>query len=605
MSRSSRVRAFSVLMALLTLMTCGSARAAGETTGTVPVGDAVYGVAAEASGSAIAVGAIGSRMLITRVSSGGAVDPTFTPPSATGIARAVAVQPDGRIVVAGEDAGEMVVRRYLSTGALDRDFGSAGTVTFAARVARSVAVGPCGDIVIGGSATGSDGFERLALAKLRSTGALDTAFGPGGLRILDSYGRNSQANGVAQQADGKVVFAGQQSPGLQVVGGFVGRVNADGSPDQSFAGGTYYSDFQDASGRYSANTILNSVAIDDAGRVVAVGADVRSEGSLAVFTRLTPAGRLDTSFGQGGLLRTSSSSQGSTEPLGARGLTLLTNGRILASGTFKDSGVRSVVLWAVTSSGSLDTAVGDGGLVKTTPGTSGGDGFSLGVTPAGGIFSGGQTSEPVKATTGFVTRYAPLGTPITIGCPAPAPPPTPTPTTPTSTTPTPTPTPTPTSTTPAPAPDPVPPTPPVATPPVTTPTSPPTSPPAPPPAVARRLTAATLGQTTLAGKQGTVLTYRLSRSATVYLTLERQATGRRGAGGSCEVPRSTNRGGTRCLRYSRLSGSKRLTGRPGVNTVKVPSGISRAPLAAGRYRLRVRVVLGNTRLLGFRVTAAR
>ncbi len=133
----------------------------------------------------------------------------------------------------------------------------------------------------------------------------------------------------------------------------IGRVDADGNSDQGFGqGGTYYYD-----GQGSANSIITAVAVDALGRVLGGGADVRNSGSLAVFLRLNPNGTLDGGFGAGGVVRPASSSAGNAEPLGARGLSVLNSGRILGAGATQDSGERSVTLWALTSSGSLDNSV--------------------------------------------------------------------------------------------------------------------------------------------------------------------------------------------------------------------------------------------------------
>ncbi len=85
-------------------------------------------------------------MLVERINTDGSLGTVFAP--STGVARGVAVQPDGKVLVAGSDNGA-VVRRFLANGTLDTSFGSSGTLRFPARMANAIAVGPCGDIVVG------------------------------------------------------------------------------------------------------------------------------------------------------------------------------------------------------------------------------------------------------------------------------------------------------------------------------------------------------------------------------------------------------------------------------------------------------------------------
>src|SRR4051812_47278133 len=123
---------------------------------------------------------------------------TLTSPD-TFVARAVAVQPDGRIVVAGYscDTGtcgptgnsSFRLLRYAADGGLDTGFGSGGVVTTALGAGRSqafdVVVRPDGRIVAGGvaSADASDPGS-FALAAYRPDGRLDPGFGAGGRAIL-------------------------------------------------------------------------------------------------------------------------------------------------------------------------------------------------------------------------------------------------------------------------------------------------------------------------------------------------------------------------------------------------------------------------------------
>jgi len=145
---------------------------------------------------------------------------------------AVAVQKDGKIVVAGaSDTGginDFAVARYNTDGSLDVSFGTGGTVItdFSGNedFALAVAIQKNGKIVVAG-ASGGD----FALARYNSDGSLDTSFGTGGLVTTSG---TTAGSAVAIQKDGKIVVAGTSNDGFAVV-----RYNTDGSLDTTFGVG--------------------------------------------------------------------------------------------------------------------------------------------------------------------------------------------------------------------------------------------------------------------------------------------------------------------------------------------------------------------------------
>src|SRR3954469_500712 len=172
---------------------------------------------------------------------------TLTSPD-TFVARAVAMQPDGRIVVAGYSCntgtcgptGDSSFRllRYTSDGGLDTDFGQGGMVTTTVGVGRSqafdVIVRADGSIVAGGVAS-ADALDpgSFALVGYKANGALDTTFGTGG-RVITRVGQGFDAisdlvpgfgdhfTAVGQaNADGRDRFA-------------LARYDRRGKPDLSF-----------------------------------------------------------------------------------------------------------------------------------------------------------------------------------------------------------------------------------------------------------------------------------------------------------------------------------------------------------------------------------
>ena len=149
----------------------------------------------------------------------------------------VAIQPDGKIVVAGESNTivdrNFAVARYLPDGTLDPTFGSGGVVFTGFggfEYFSSVIVQTDGKIV-GGGRFDSD----FALVRYLPNGALDLGFGTGGL-VRTDLGSIEEIEALILQPDGKLVAAGYT---LRSTFDFaLTRYNADGTPDATFGGGT-------------------------------------------------------------------------------------------------------------------------------------------------------------------------------------------------------------------------------------------------------------------------------------------------------------------------------------------------------------------------------
>jgi len=179
------------------------------------------------------------------------------------------IQSDGMILLVGSTASAMAVARYTTTGQLDSSFGSRGTVTMApagsTAAAHDAVVQSNGDIVVGGSIAGTP-HASMTLARLTSTGQLDTTFG--GLNTgfaIDSSIMSTQ--GIAQAANGDLVAAGTTPRKLTGSVSFgVAAFLPSGLPDTTFGtGGTTTADF--AGGGVN----VSSMAIQGDGKIVAAG----------------------------------------------------------------------------------------------------------------------------------------------------------------------------------------------------------------------------------------------------------------------------------------------------------------------------------------------
>ena len=187
--------------------------------------------------------------------------------------RSIAIQSDGKIVVAGETKNgtydEFALARYNPDGTLDTSFGNSGGKMITnsnnnGDHARSVAIQSDGKIVLAGAGdnTGNDDF---ALYRYNTDGSLDSSFGTGG-KVFTAVGSgNDFAESVAIQSDGKIVVAGYSYNGSNDDFALV-RYNTDGSLDTSFdSDGKVTTDFG------AGSDVANSVAIQSDGKIVAAG----------------------------------------------------------------------------------------------------------------------------------------------------------------------------------------------------------------------------------------------------------------------------------------------------------------------------------------------
>ena len=159
--------------------------------------------------------------------------------SAGDSANAVAIQPDGKIVLAGvttATSSDFALARYNDDGSLDTTFSGDGKLTtdFAANhdIGTGVAVQPDGRIVVAGFSFSSTTNNDFAVARYNPDGSLDTSFSGDGKQMTD-LGSNDIATSIALQPDGNIVLAGYSEPS-QLTGNFaIARYQGGGVPPDS------------------------------------------------------------------------------------------------------------------------------------------------------------------------------------------------------------------------------------------------------------------------------------------------------------------------------------------------------------------------------------
>ena len=281
----------------------------------------------------IAGGSLGDFAL-ARYNPDGSLDTSFgggdgkitTDFGGTGDAHAVAIQSDGRIVAAGGGPGDFAVARYNADGSLDTSFDADGKVTTDFGGTSDSAY----DMVIQGGgaivAAGYAGSATYGLARYNTDGSLDPSFDGDGKATTD-FGDFGWAEAVAVQADGKIAVAGLAFISDQLDFG-IARYNADGSLDTVFDGdGKVTTDFG------AGNDHPWGIAIQTDGKIVVAGCagvmcedDPNDDLGLA---RYNPNGSLDATFG-GGDGKVTTDFSGDTN--WAHDVALQADGKIVAAG---------------------------------------------------------------------------------------------------------------------------------------------------------------------------------------------------------------------------------------------------------------------------------
>ncbi len=309
-----------------------------------------------------------------------------TPFTGYASARAVAIQPnDHKIVAAGTSysAGsgyDFALARYTPDGKLDASFSFDGKTTTdfgAYDFARAVAIQKDGKIVVAGYTVPDGTFDfQIALARYLPNGTRDPSFGNNGMVVSDFGDADGfgAAFALVLQNDGgvqKIVVAGLADiPGTFKFGigltrfhfAFgLARFNPDGTPDPGFgSNGKVVSDFGPG---LSAAT---SLAIQKTGEIVAAGvagAEIFGLGGVGAvaLARYKANGDIDPSFGTSGLGQV-------VTPVGtelsiANAVALENDGRIVVAGSAH--GDADFLLACYLPDGSLDNNFDGDGLLFT------------------------------------------------------------------------------------------------------------------------------------------------------------------------------------------------------------------------------------------------
>ncbi|BDC34797.1 hypothetical protein Noda2021_07550 [Candidatus Dependentiae bacterium Noda2021] len=270
---------------------------------------------------------------------------------------AIALQVDAKIVATGYDNNATVFQtaRYNQDGSLDEAFGSGGFVSTLigdSCQATSIAIQPDGKIVVAGFSISSN--VQIALARYNLNGEIDTTFGTGGI-VTTPVGDGATANAMVLQPDGNIVICG-----VAIIGGIpnivVARYDATGLLDSTFGVDGITTTLIDST------STAYSIALQDDDKIVVGGLAIDSGNTNFAVARYTTDGALDiTSFGSGNGYVTTTITGSDI----IRAIAIQSDGNIVAYG-YSSSTPNSICIARYTTSGVLDSSFGTAGIVTTT-----------------------------------------------------------------------------------------------------------------------------------------------------------------------------------------------------------------------------------------------
>lgn len=321
---------------------------------------------------------------------GGAYLPSQASP-ADSVATALAIQSDGQILQAGYSGGDFALVRYNSSnGALDTSFGGGdGIVTTdlgGFDVATAMAIQADGKILVAGYT--DYGFDNnFALARYNSDGTLDTSFDSDGKRVEVYDYSVDLAYALAVQADGKILLAGstayydQQTNDPPYI--HLRRYNTDGSLDTGFGTNgvvSYYG--------HQAGSEAYTLAVQPDGKILLAGYGDNGSNREMLVLRYLNTGAVDTGFGSSGHVT------GYVSYDGARTLALQPDDKILIGGDISAynniSTTWDFALARYNSNGTADTGFGNSGLFSTDLSGLDDHVYGMALQPDGKILLGGS-----------------------------------------------------------------------------------------------------------------------------------------------------------------------------------------------------------------------
>ncbi len=237
-----------------------------------------------------------NRQSVARLNADGTLDMSFDTGngfSLRGTIKSITPLPGGKVFVGGSFVGGFNIGGDSSDSikVFNADGSNDSSIRFnttALGGVRAIAVQPDGKILVGGNFNRPGSGSLNHIFRLNPDGSLDTDFGPS----LPSFSSssNGQINSIIVQSDGKIIVAGSNVTvsfgGSILFGTSIARLNPDGTPDGSFVAGNIPIGFDG----------INAAALQPDGKIVIVWGTLSRGVSFGGIARLNSNGSVDTTF---------------------------------------------------------------------------------------------------------------------------------------------------------------------------------------------------------------------------------------------------------------------------------------------------------------------
>jgi uncharacterized delta-60 repeat protein len=314
-------------------------------------------------------------------------------------ARTIAIQPDGKILIAGTAAGggsSVAIARYSAAGVLDATFGTAGKIKYNLNNSpniTSMALYADGDILLGGKGD-AQGF----LFRLNADGTKETTFGIDGVVTFAN-----DFTGIVDLrilAGNKILGCGNGKNGSNTYFSLFQR-NADGTPDTGFGTAGYINH------DLGSQETLVQMALQSDGKILLTGTVFENATAYdLIVCRFKTDGTFDTSFGTNGIT-TSSFTAGAYEQ--GYDIETQSDGKIVVAGRSSLNGLNSFLMVRYKTNGTLDNTFGTNGRTITSVSGSMDEAHSLAITADGKMLAAGFSGDATNRLF-TVIRYKSNGT---------------------------------------------------------------------------------------------------------------------------------------------------------------------------------------------------
>lgn len=313
----------------------------------------------------------------------------------------IARQRSGRYIIAGDVDANFVAAAVTPDGRVDTAFGKDGTSV----ISHTPSIGSAQKVLVDGqdriylAGTGSGGWQTIV--RLMPDGSLDPSWGKEGLVRRQILGP-TEVTAAALQADGRLLIGGYETVRGAVAYAVVTRFNQDGSVDMGFGGDE--AGVPDGTARISVSNWgwVRAIGLQRDGRIVVAGQVSTSTGSKPdeLVYRLTSAGKLDTSFANGGVSRIEFKDGVEISNL-AWAMVISPDDKILTTGPasfpYKANGMSLTgggsTLIRYTPNGQLDTSFGKEGKRVLFPKTYNPDVRAIALLPDGNVLLAGTSNN--------------------------------------------------------------------------------------------------------------------------------------------------------------------------------------------------------------------